>query len=155
VSFADWILALHLIAAFAVAAALVLYSVLVYSGRRMTTLEETRNLFRVAPIGNALIIGGSVLVLIFGLILAFDVDGVHIYSGWVIAAIVLWAALGGIGQRSGAYYTAIEERAKGTDAATESEVIALLRASTGALLHLATVGIFLLLLIDMLFKPGA
>ena len=44
--FTDWMLALHLIAAFAVAAALVLYSVLVFSGRRMQTLEETRTLFR-------------------------------------------------------------------------------------------------------------
>ncbi len=34
-------------------------------------------------------------------------------------------------------------------------MLARLRASTGALLHLATVGLFLLLLLDMLFKPGA
>ena len=49
--FTDWMLALHLIAAFAVAAALVLYSALVFSGRRMQTLEETRTLFRLAPVG--------------------------------------------------------------------------------------------------------
>ena len=30
-----------------------------------------------------------------------------------------------------------------------------LRASTGSNLHLATVGIFLLIVLDMLFKPGA
>ena len=40
-------LALHLISAFAVASALVLFSVLVFSGRRMTTLDQTRTLFRV------------------------------------------------------------------------------------------------------------
>jgi hypothetical protein len=34
-------------------------------------------------------------------------------------------------------------------------VLALLRAPTGAVLHLATVGVFVLILLDMLFKPGA
>ena len=34
VSFYDWMLALHLLAAFSIAAALVLYSVLVVAGRR-------------------------------------------------------------------------------------------------------------------------
>jgi hypothetical protein len=154
-SFFDWMLALHLIAAFAVAAALVLYAVLVFWGRRMQTLAETRSLFRLAPVGTALIIGGSALVLIFGVILAFDGNGLHIYDGWIIAAIVLWAALGGVGQRTGTYYSAVEKLAGSDDPGTEAEVLARLRASTGALLHLATVGIFLLLLIDMLFKPGA
>jgi hypothetical protein len=154
-SFFDWMLALHLIAAFAVAAALVLYAVLVFWGRRMGTLAETRSLFRLAPVGTALIIGGSALVLVFGVILALDGDGLHIYDGWIIAGIVLWAALGGVGQRTGAYYSGVEKLAGSDDPGTEAEVLARLRASTGALLHLATVGIFLLLLIDMLFKPGA
>jgi hypothetical protein len=154
-SFFDWILALHLIAAFAVAAALVLYAVLVFWGRRMQTLEQTRSLFRLAPVGTVLIIGGSLLVLVFGVILAFDGDGLHIYDGWIVAGIVLWAALGGVGQRTGMYYSGVEKLAGSDDPGAEAEVLARLRASTGALLHLATVGIFLLLLIDMLFKPGA
>ena len=58
-SFYDWMLALHLLSAFAVGAALVLYSVLVFAGRRMTTLEETRALFRLAPLGTVLIIAGA------------------------------------------------------------------------------------------------
>jgi uncharacterized membrane protein len=155
VSFFDWMLALHLIAAFSVAAALVLYAVMVFAGRRMQTLAETRVLFRLAPVGTALIIGGTVLVFVFGVILAFDGPGLHIYDGWIIAGIVLWAALGGIGQRTGAYYSEIEKRAKGDAPDAESEVLARLRAPTGALLHLATIGVFLLLLLDMLFKPGA
>lgn len=154
-SFSDWILSLHLLAAFAVAAALVLYGVLVYAGRRMQTLEQTRVLFRVAPIGTILIIAGSVLVLVFGVILSFDRDSFHIYDGWIVAAIVLWAALGGVGQRTGAYYSDVEKLAQGSAPDTEALVLARLRASTGALLHLATVGIFILLLLDMVFKPGA
>jgi hypothetical protein len=157
VHFYDWMLSLHLLSAFAVAAALVLYSVLVFSGRRMTTLEQTRTLFRVAPIGTGLIIAGSLGVLVFGVILALDSGyrDFHIWDPWIIAGIVLWAALTGVGQRSGAYYSSVEELSKSADSGTEAAVLERLRASTGATLHYATVAIFLLIVLDMLFKPGA
>ena len=154
-SFYDWMLALHLLSAFALGAALVLYSVLVFSGRRMTTLDETRALFRLAPLGMVMVIAGATLVLAFGVILALDSDTFEIWDPWIIVAIVLWAALGGIGQRTGTYYSDVEKLAKSSDAGTEAEVLSRLRAPTGMSLHFATVGIFLLLLLDMLFKPGA
>ncbi len=153
-SFTGWMLALHLISAFAVASSLVLFSVLVYSGRRMTTLDQTRTLFRVAPVGTALISAGLVLVLVFGIVLSVDSDKFNIWDPWIIAGIVLVIAFGGVGQRSGAYYTDVQKlaEASGGDA---SEVIARLRAPTGALLHLASVGLFVLVVLDMIFKPGA
>ena len=154
-SFYDWMLALHLLAAFAVAAALVLYTVLVVSGRRMTTLDQVRLLFRLAPVGTPLIAGGSVLVLVLGVILAIDADAYQVWDGWIIAAIVLWALLGWVGQRSGTYYTEVQKLAQSGGAGAEAEVLERLRAPTGARLHVATVGIFVLLLLDMLFKPGA
>lgn len=148
-------LAFHLLSAFAVGAALVLYSVLVFAGRRMTTLEETRALFRLAPLGTILVIAGAALVLAFGVILALDSDTFEIWDGWIIAGIILWAMLGAVGQRTGTYYADVEQLAKKSDAGTEAEVLARLRAPTGANLHFATVGIFVLLLLDMIFKPGA
>jgi uncharacterized membrane protein len=153
--FYAWMLSLHLIAAFSVAAALVLYSVLVVSGRRSATLEQTRLLFRVAPVATPLIAAGSVLVLILGVILAIDSDQFEIWNAWVIIGIVLWALLGAIGQRTGAYYTAVQQLAEGGGDGAEHEVIAQLRAPTGALLHLATLVVFVLLLLDMIFKPWA
>ncbi len=154
-SFYDWMLALHLLAAFSIAAALVLYSVLVISGRRMTTLDETRLLFRVAPIGGPLIGVGMVLVLLLGIVLAIDSDQFEPWNGWIVAAVILWALLGWVGQRSGAYYTEVQKLADSGDPNAEAEVLARLRAPTGARLHVATVGFFLLLLLDMIFKPGA
>jgi hypothetical protein len=145
-------LALHLISAFAVASSLVLFSVLVLSGRRMTTLDQTRTLFRVAPVGNLLITAGLGLVLLFGVILAFS-DDFKIWDGWIIAAIVLFAAFGGVGQRSGAYYTDVQKLAEGEG--NEAEVLARLRAPTGAMLHLLTVALFVLIVLDMIWKPGA
>jgi hypothetical protein len=89
VSFYDWMFALHLLAAFAVAASLVLFSVLVYRGRRMTTLEETRMLFRLAPVGSILIAGGLAIVVGLGIYLAIASNRYEIWNLWVIAAIVL------------------------------------------------------------------
>jgi drug/metabolite transporter (DMT)-like permease len=155
VRFYDWMLALHLLAAFAVGAALVLYSVLVYSGRRMTSLEQTRILFRLAPYGTPLIAGGTVLVLILGVILAIDHEEYQLWDLWVLIGIVLWAVLGAVGQRSGAYYTAVQEVAERGGPDAEREVFARLRAPTGARLHLVTVVVFVLLVLDMIFKPWA
>jgi hypothetical protein len=153
VTFYDWMFALHLVAVFAIASALVLYSVLVVSGRRMTTLEETRTLFRVAPVGGPLIGAGMGLALALGVVLALKSSEFEIWNGWIVAGFVLWALLAEVGRRSGVYYTAVQKLAESGGA--EQEVIARLRASQGALLHVATVALFVLLLLDMLFKPGA
>jgi hypothetical protein len=155
VSFYDWMLALHVLAAFAIASAFVLYSALVVVGRRAASLDETRLLFRVAPVATPLVGAGTLLVLILGVILAIDSDQFEIWDAWVIIGIVLWAVLGGIGQRTGAYYTAVQERAEAGGAGAEQEVIARLRAPTGALLHLGTLLVFVLILLDMIFKPWA
>jgi hypothetical protein len=151
----DWMLAVHLLAAFSVAAALVLFSVLVVAGRRMTTLEETRVLFRVAPIGTPLIGAGMLVALVAGIVLALDADDFELWDPWVIAGIVLWAILGGIGQRSGAYYSEVQKVAEGGAADAEADVISRLQAPKGMQLHVLTVVVFLLLLLDMIFKPGA
>jgi hypothetical protein len=153
VGFYDWVLALHLLAGFSIAAALVLYSVLVVAGRRMDTLEQTRLLFRVAPVGGPLIGVGMGLVLVLGIILAIDADAYQVWDPWVIAAIVLWALFAEVGRRTGTYYTETQKLAESGGA--ETEVLARLRAPTGARLHYANVAIFLLLLLDMIFKPGA
>ena len=150
-SFYDWMLALHLLAAFAVGGAIVLFSVLVFGGRRMSSLDDARLLFRVGSFGGALIGAGSVLALILGVILAFD--EYEIWDGWIIAAIVLWAIMGGLGGRTGKYYTETQKLAQ--SGGSEAEVFGRLRASTGARLHLATTAAFVLLLLDMIFKPGA
>jgi uncharacterized membrane protein SirB2 len=155
VGFFDWMVAFHLLAAFATASALVLFSVLVYSGRRMTTLEQTRTLFRLASTGTILIVAGIGLVFVFGVILALDSDTFELWDGWVIAGIVLWALFAGVGQRSGAYYERVQKLAEEPGGANEAEVLARLRAPEGALLHVATVALFVLILLDMIFKPGA
>jgi hypothetical protein len=155
VGFYDWMLALHILAAFSIGAALVLYGVMVVSGRRMTTLEETRLLFRIAPIGTPLIGAGMGLALLLGIVLAIDSDEYEVWNGWIIAAVILWVLAGWVGDRSGKYYTDVQKRAESGGEGAEADVIARLRAPTGARLYAATVVLFLLLVLDMIFKPGA
>jgi hypothetical protein len=155
VDFYDWVLVLHLLAAFSIASALVLYSVLVVAGRRMDTLEQTRLLFRVAPVGGPLIGAGMGLTLLLGITLAIDSDAFQVWDLWVIIAIVLWAFFAEVGRRTGTYYTETQKLAETGGEGAQAEVLARLRAPTGARLHYANVAIFLLLLLDMIFKPGA
>jgi hypothetical protein len=154
VGFYDWMLALHVLSAFAIAAALVLYAVLVFAGQRLETVDETRMLFRVAPVGGPLIGAGMGLALLLGVVLAIDADQYQLWDAWIIIAIVLWALMGWTGQRTGAYYTAIQKTVE-AGGASDADVIGRLRAPTGPSLHLATIVIFLLLLLDMIFKPWA
>lgn len=137
------------------AAALVLYSVLVVAGRRMRTLEETRSLFRVAPVGAPLVGAGAVIALVLGIVLAIDSDTFELWDAWVIVAIVLWMLMGFVGQRTGVYYTSTQKIAESGEAGAQAEVLARLRAPTGVRLHFATVAAFVLLLLDMIFKPWA
>ena len=153
-NFYDWMLALHLLSAFAVAAAMTLYTVLVVIGRRPSAnLEKARMLFRIAPVAAPLIAGGSVLVIVFGVILALKSDRFEIWNFWIIAGIVLWAVMGDLGRRTGNYYTEVQKLAESGGDASEQEVMARLRAPTGFYLHLATVAVFVLLVLDMIFKP--
>jgi hypothetical protein len=77
---------------------------------------------------------------VFGVWLALDVDGYELWDGWIIAALVLWIVGSAAAGRLGA---AVRERGsvRGMDGA---------RAMAGVM-ALAT----LLLLIDMIWKPGA
>jgi hypothetical protein len=58
--------------------------------------------------------------ILLGIWLAFALDGYAIWDGWIIAAIVLWAIAGEIGQRTGAAYMQGMTKAKELDAAGQS-----------------------------------
>jgi hypothetical protein len=155
VSFYDWLLALHVLSAFAIGASLVLFSVLVFTGRQTRSLEETLPLFRLGAVGSILVGVGSTLAFVLGVVLAIDSDDYQLWDGWVIAAIVLFALMGAVGQRTGTYYTNIQKLAESGGKEVETEVFQRLRAPTGRLLHLGTAVLFVLVLVVMIFKPGA
>src|SRR5215467_780813 len=158
-SFDDWALALHVLSAFAYVAGMVLFWILIVAVRRVETPEETIRMEPIVKVGNAAVGIGAVGTIVIGIFLAFRLDSYAIWDGWIIAALVLWAVAGGLGQRTGAAYMQGMNKAKELDAAGETgpnaELLALNRTSAGVLLHgLASLAV-LLILLDMIFKPGA
>jgi hypothetical protein len=155
----DWILFLHVLSAFALVTALVLYTFLILGGRSLAVPSEVVRLFRLARLGDVLGAAGSIGVLVFGVWLAIDVEGYHVWDGWIVAALVLWAVLGEVGRRTGDVYKAARDHARALVSESRDtpspELNVLLRSQTGLVLHLVLVGVVLLLLVDMIFKPGA
>ena len=70
----DWILALHLLSAFALVAGLVLFWILVVAIRNVDTPGPTISLGRVAVVGNASVIPGTLGTIVFGVWLAISLD---------------------------------------------------------------------------------
>jgi uncharacterized membrane protein len=159
VSFVDWALAVHVLSAFAYVAGLVLFWVLVVAVRRVDTPEETLRMEPIVKVGNVAVGIGAVGTIVVGVYLAFAVDSYAIWDGWIIAALVLWAVAGGLGQRTGVAYMQGMNRAKELDAAgktgPDQELLALNRTQTGLLLQTLASLAVLLILVDMIFKPGA
>jgi uncharacterized membrane protein len=159
VTFDDWILALHVLSAFSLVAAIVLFWVMIVAVRSTDTPEETTRLAPVSKVGNAAAGIGGVGTIVFGIWLAFSVGGYDIWDGWIIAAVVLWAIATGIGGRTGKEYMAGVKKAEELQAAgrtgPSAELLAINRTRRGLLLHALASLATLLILIDMIWKPGA
>jgi hypothetical protein len=130
----EWLLFLHLLAAFLPVAGVVVYSVLILSSGGAVVSRT------LGPPALALWNAGGLGVLVFGVWLALHVDGYELWDGWIIAALVLWVVGSGAAGRLGARLGE-GESVQRLDGA---------RAMVGVM-ALAT----LLLLLDMVFKPGA
>lgn len=155
----DWLLFLHVLAAFSLVAAEVLFSFVILSSRNLDVPSDVARIFRLSRIGEVLVNAGAIGVLAFGIWLAIDVDEYQIWDGWIIAALVLWALFAEAGRRVGKIYNAARDRARALVAESRNEpsaeLNAILRSQTGLVLQAASVVIVILFLIDMVYKPGA
>jgi uncharacterized membrane protein len=159
VSFVDWAVAVHVLSAFAYVGGLVLFWVLVVAVRRVDTPDQTLRMEPIVKVGNVAVGAGAIGTIVIGIYLAFAVDSYAIWDGWIIAALVLWAVAGGLGQRTAVAYMQGMNKAKELDAAgktgPERELLTLNRTQTGLLLQTLASLAVLLILVDMIFKPGA
>jgi uncharacterized membrane protein len=159
VSFDDWMLALHVLSAFIFVTAVVLFWILIVAVRRIDTPDERVRIESVVNVGNAAFAVGSIGTIVLGLWLAFSVGGYDIWDGWIIAAIVLWVLSMPFGRRTGEAYTRGANKARklrdAGQTAPNPELLALNRTSEGVLMHFLTSVAVLLILIDMIWKPGA
>lgn len=159
VSFDDWMLALHVLSAFSFVAGIVLFWVLVVAVRKADTPDETIRMQPIVKVGNAAVGIGAGGTILLGLWLAFSVGGYDIWDPWIVAAIALWAVSAEIGRRTGAAYMQGLNRAQELEASghtgPSAELLALNRTQSGLLLHAATTVVVVLILLDMIWKPGA
>jgi hypothetical protein len=155
----DWLLALHVLSAFALVAAIVLFWIMVVVVRRTDLPEATTRMAPVVKVGNIAVGIGGVGTIVFGIWLAIVLSAYQPWDGWVIGAIVLWAVAMATGGRAGAEYQKGMDKAQELQAAGQStpsaELLALNRTSAGLLMTtLATIAT-VLVLVDMIWKPGA
>jgi uncharacterized membrane protein len=159
VGFDQWMLALHVLSAFSLITGMILFWVLIVAGRRIDTPADTLRLGPVARVGNATIAIGLVGTIVLGIYLAFALDGYAIWDGWIIAALILWVVGGALGRQTGEEYMQAPKKAMELQNAgqtgSNAELLALNRTSRGVLFHALTSLVVLLLIIDMIWKPGA
>jgi uncharacterized membrane protein len=159
VGFDQWMLALHVLAAFSLVAGSTLFWVLIVAVRRIDTPDDTLRLAPVAKLGNATIGVGMGGTIILGVYLAFALDGYALWDGWILAALVLWVIGAALGRQVEEAYRqglrkALELKGAG-ETGPNAELLALNRTSRGVLLHALTTTVLLLIIIDMIWKPGA
>jgi uncharacterized membrane protein len=159
VSFDSWMLALHVISAFAFVAGMVFFWVLIVAVRRAETPESTLRMGGATKVAGAAVGLGMGGTIAFGIWLAFSVGGYDIWDGWIIAALVLWVVAARLGAMTSASYNRGVERAQelrgAGDTTPDAELLALNRTGAGVVLQALTSVTVLLIIIDMIWKPGA
>lgn len=155
----DWVLALHVVSAFALVAGLILFWVLIVAVRRADTPDGTLRLGPVTRIAEAAVGVGMGGTIVFGVWLAFSFGGYDIWDGWIVAAIVLWLIGGALGRRaSTAYVPGVKKAQELRDAGQtgpNAELLALNRTTNGVVVQALISAVVLLIIIDMIWKPGA
>lgn len=146
----DWLLFLHVLAAFAAVAAVVLLSAILAASWRAAGIVDAAPFLRMSRLGSRLWDVGGAGALIFGIWLAVDVEGYELWDGWIVAAFVLWVIAAAAGMRVGAGF----RRAFGADAG-HGELGGSIRSQRALVVHTVMAFAVAALLIVMIYKPGA
>jgi hypothetical protein len=146
----DWLLFFHVLTAAMTVASVVAFTV-VFLVDRAGDEAPVRPLAGLAQIAVQLWTVGGFGVLLLGIWLAIERDQYQPWDGWIIAAYVLWLVAGFGGTQLGFAYRARfgAEAPAGSGRRPPRAV-----ASPAVLLLVMAVGVALLL-IDMIYKPGA
>jgi hypothetical protein len=159
VSFDDWLLSLHLLSAAAFVSGIIVFWVVILFARRNDLPEAATRLGPLAITASAVLGVGATGTLVLGIWLALSYGNYSLWDGWIIAAIVLWVIAMVVGQRTGAAYEPSAKKAQELREAGQTgpsaELLALNRNPTGLLMQSLSSLVVLLILVDMIFKPGA
>jgi hypothetical protein len=129
----DWLLFFHLLAAFLLAATIVMYSAVA-----LGAAAPGRTLFVADRCWDV----GGLGTLIFGIWLALKLDQYGFFDGWILLALAMWFVATGLGQSIQRRVAAGESGAVATDSAVTA-------------LHWIRTIVVIALLVTMVWKPGA
>jgi hypothetical protein len=140
----DWLLFLHVLSAVLLVGALAFFWALLLGtrpGRTQITPSSSLSLARPATIAISV---GTAGTLIFGVWLAIYLEAYHPWDGWIIGSLILWAIGAGAGARSGRELSPVSDAYPSPEARRR-----------GILLHTVTTVAAILILVMMIWKPGA
>ena len=134
----DWLLFLHVLSAFVLAAAITAIWVQVAATRADAALLDGPQAGRFGGIAGPLAGIGGMGTIVFGIWLAIDLEGYDLLDGWILGSLVLWLIGTYTGERAG------REFQRGPEG-----------RERGLRLHIIASVAVLLILVLMIWKPGA
>jgi uncharacterized membrane protein len=153
----DWLLAIHVLAAFALLSGAVATGVFQLSALRRERPSEIALLLRLARYTVVPVAFGSIVVLAFGLWLVHE-TGYGYGETWIVAALVLWVAalaLGSGGGRTARHARELAERLAASGDEPSEELRALVAHRPTLLLSYLSTAAVVAILVLMVWKPGA
>jgi uncharacterized membrane protein len=153
----QWLLMLHIAAAFCLVAGSTAAAVLNALAIRSEKPSETAFLLKLIRYALPVIFAGVLGTLIFGVWLWHDL-GFGFGSGWIWAALVFWAIASALGGRGGRYQEQVREAAEKEAAAGDTmsaELRARLRDPRALAVNYAAGIATIAVLVIMIWKPGS
>lgn len=159
-SWYDWLLFFHVASAFSLVSALVVFWSIAVAARNVDRPVESLRYFKIARPANVLVVIGTIGTLIFGIWLAIDADRYQVWDGWVLLALALWLVASGTGQRGGQSYAdaaklAAQLAGEGRGDEPNEALRLKLQDRRAMWLNIVSSVAVVLILIDMIYKPGA
>jgi hypothetical protein len=159
VSFDEWMLALHVLSAFALVAGVIFFWVLIVAVRGSDTPEATLRLGPLTRIAGAAIGIGMGGTIVLGLWLAFSYGNYDVWDWWILIALALWFVAAELGRRANLAYVEGVKKAQELQASGQTspnaELLALNRNQNGVVLQAVITLVVRLAILDMIWKPGA
>ncbi|MFN2469236.1 MAG: DUF2269 family protein [Gaiellaceae bacterium] len=155
----DWLLFLHVLAAFLFLGGGLVYHVVHAVALRKERPSEVAALLDVGRIGILALQVASPLTLVFGIWLAYaNTPDYGIFDEWIVAAIVLWVVSVALGIRGGKTYQEAHKLAlklSGEGDAPSTQLKDLVADRRALVLTYASTVALLVVLVLMVWKPGA
>jgi uncharacterized membrane protein len=158
VSLYDWLLFLHVTAAFALVASVVLLAIAVGAAARADRPSRAALALSLTGPSARLFDAGGFGVLFFGVWLAFEADSYALWDGWVVAALVLWVVAAFSGTMAGSAHRKarkLADRLAAQGDAPSDELSRSVRDGRALLLQGVAAAAVLAMLVLMILKPGA